>query len=871
MLNIQNIRVEHLSNPLGIDCTEPVFSYTLAGDSQFQTAYRLVCAYDEAFADVACDTGKVLSSAMHGIRYQGKPLKSRDRVFAHFKVWDEHDTESEWSDATCFEMGLLDPSDWKAKWITGDYSPQKNRRYPVDCFKKEFAAAKEVKRARLYITACGVYEATLNGRRVGEFCLAPGCTDYRRRIQYQAYDVTNLLESQNVLEIQLANGWYRGSVGAFGQTNVYGRQTRLLCQLEMGYADGSSETVASDETFRWSSDGPVRFADLKDGEVFDARRSPSYGSKARVVTEKVVPTASNNVEVRKQERFTARLITTLAGKRVLDFGQNIAGFVAFTVKGQEGQKIRLRFGEILDENGEFTQKNIQLVKPSREWGTITAILIATGNLNMVWGKKTPTPRQEIEFTCSGGEDRYEMRFSVFGFRYAEIETDVEIDPSNFIAIAVYSDLEQTGGFTCSNEKVNRLVENARWSMKGNFLDIPTDCPTRERLGWTGEAQIFFNTAANFMNVAPFFRKWLLDLQDNQFPSGKLSAVIPHVGMEIVYHNTGASVGWGDAVVLLPYRYWKRYGDETILRDFYGMMRKYALFMIQNTGHKKSADAKANPYNRYTYEKGMHLGEWLEPEAFRDREQGFKILHPEECTAYLHYTMRHMAEVARVLGKAEDEALFAEYAEGAKKAYDWLFLQNGAPDTDRQAKLVRPLALGLADGETKKAIQERLIKAVENFRYRVGTGFLSTPFLLPVLSEAGRADVAYKMLENEESPGWLAQVNAGATTVWENWDGEASRNHYAQGSVCEWLFDTAAGIRIDGPNHFTIAPTPGGSLTYAGAHHDSIYGKVQSAWKLEDGRFILKATVPCNTTANIVLPNGEKHTVNCGQYEFEIEL
>ncbi|MCS6827130.1 MAG: glycoside hydrolase family 78 protein [Caldilinea sp.] len=870
MLKVRNLKIEYLSNPIGIDRKEPSISYTLEGDSCFQSAYRLVFARDEVFSDIAYDTGKVASSGMTGIRYRGPLLKSRERIYVRCKVWDENDIESEWSDIAFFEMGLLNPSDWKAKWITGDYTPKKNIRYPVDCFKKEFTAARAVKRARLYITACGLYEARLNGRRVGDFCLAPGWTDYRRRIQYQTYDVTDMLQSENALEVWLADGWWRGSIGAFGPTHVYGRQTKLLCQLEIQYIDETIETIVSDETFSWSNDGPIRFADLKDGEVFDASMTPSYRGKARIVKEKITLSASNNVPVRMQESFPAKLFITPAGKKMLDFGQNIAGFVAFKVRGEKGQKLCMRFGETLDANGELTQTNFQLLKPVNEWGTVTAFLLVSGKLNLIKGEKAPTPKQELEFICSGGEDSYCMRFAVFGFRYAEIETDVDIDPTHFNAIAVYSDMEPTGDFICSNPKVNRFVENTRWSMKGNFLDVPTDCPTRERLGWTGDAQIFFNTAAYFMDVRAFFRKWLLDLEDAQLPDGKLPAVAPYAGIDFMYNNAGGSVGWSDAAVLIPYRYWKRYGDKSILSDFYGMMRKYALFMIKNTGHKKKKDAKANPYNRYVYEKGVHLGEWLEPEEFRDPDLRSGISHVEECTAYLHYTMAHMTEIAEVLGKSEDAALFAEYAEGAKRAYHWLFLRNGAPDTDRQAKLVRPLALGLVDGEMKEAVQKRLIRAVANYRHRVNTGFLSTPFLLPVLTEAGRMDLAYQLLENEEAPGWLAEVNAGATTVWEDWDGKASHNHYAPGSVCEWLFDTVAGIRIASENRFTIAPHPGGTLTHAKAHYESVYGRVSVEWRLQDGRFFLTIIIPCNTTATIILPNNKQYTVNRGMHVYETE-
>ncbi len=874
MLQIQQVRTEYLINPLGIDRVNPTFSYTLKGDSNSQSAYQLVCAYDESFEHIAYDTGKVESATMSGIRYQGKSLKSRDRIFVRIKVWDEHGIESTWSETSFFEMGLLNPSDWKAKWTSGNYKPKKNMRWPVDCFQKLFEAGEDIDHARLYITACGLYEAKLNGARVGDFVLAPGCTDYRKRLQYQTYDVAELLQQgENALEIQLADGWYRGSIGCFGLTNVYGRQTKLLCQLEITYADGTAETIVSDESFRWSNDGPIRFADLKDGEIYDASMRSSYSGKALLAKEKRIPVSSNNVPVTEHEVFAPTLITTPKGKKVFDFGQNIAGFISFNLKGKKGQIVRMRFGELMDDEGEFSQSNIHKHhKPVKEIGKITEMKLMLGKEDKVKGEMQPTPKQELEFICSGGEDHYKMTFAVFGFQYVQIETDVTFAAEDFKAIAVYSDLEETGDFVCSNEDVNKLLQNTRWSMKGNFLDLPTDCPTRERLGWTGEGQTFFYTANYLMGAMPFYRKWLHDIEDGQKKNGKISAVAPYVGMDLLYGNTGNSVGWGDAAVLIPYRYWKLYGDESILSEFYdGLMRSYAMLMIKNTGHKDKKAAKANPFNKYTYEKGFHLGEWLEPADVQDTvKAGNKKLHTEVCTAYLHYTMDCMAEVAHVLGRSEDEGLFKEYADGAVKAYDWLFLREGAPDTDRQARLIRPLALGLAEGEKKKALEDRLVQAVENRGYRIGTGFLSTPFVLPVLTEAGRTDVAYKMLENEQAPSWLAEVKTGATTMWEDWEGSEliSRNHYAQGAVCQWLFDTVCGIRVDGVNHFVIKPVPGGTLTWAEGYYNSLYGMVRVKWEKKENGIHFYVEIPCNTAADIQLPNGEMHTVSGGNYEFE---
>ncbi|WP_460520805.1 family 78 glycoside hydrolase catalytic domain [Humibacter antri] len=855
------LRTDYLDRPLGLGIARPRLSWNCEGGIT-QTAYRLQAMRD---GETVWDTGKVPSHAMVHIPYEGAELTSRDRVDWVVILWDEVDAEGEPA-GSWFELGLLEAADWTARWIAGDVELKRNRRHPVDCFRNVFHVRGSVSRARLYVTACGLYDAHLNGHRVGEARLTPGSTDYRKRLQYQAYDVTDLLADDNRLELRLADGWYRGSVGAYGPTNVFGRRTKLLAQLEISYADGSRDVVASDDSFEWSNDGPVRFADLKDGEIYDANLEPSYSGRARLADPGLVPTAPDNVTPREQEVFTPVLITTPSGRRVLDFGQNIAGFVGFTVTAPRGQQIRLRLGEILDEAGEFTQSNMQLQKPGREFGRPTELLLLTDQTRLIRGKLQPTPKQEVVYTCAEGENHYKTEFAVFGFRYALVETDVQFDPSQFRAIAVYSDMEQTGDFECSNADVNRFLENTRWSMKGNFLDVPTDCPTRERLGWTGDAQVFFDTAAYLMDVASFYRKWLRDLHDNQSVSGKVSAVVPYNGVAMMYDASGGSVGWADAVVLVPYRFWKRYGDEEALREFYPMMRAYATFLIEHTGHKDAKAARANPYNRYVYEKGLHLGEWLEPAEFHDpvtaRSQPAR---PEEATAYLHYTMAHLAEIATALGKTDDAALFMEYADGAKHAYAHLFLADGTIDTDRQAKLVRPLALGLVDGVVRQQLEARLVQAVENRHFTIGTGFLSTPFVLPVLTEAGRSDVAYRMLENTEAPSWLAEVKAGATTVWEDWEGKESHNHYSPGSVCQWLFDTVAGIRVDSENRFVVAPVPGGTLTYAEARYRSVFGEVMSGWQRDGDVVTVVVSIPPNTTGELRLPHGEAVELNSGTH------
>ena len=841
-----HLQVEYLTEPLGLGNPKPRF-YWICEGGVTQTAYRIVCT---RAGKTVWDSGRVESASMTHIPYAGHDLRSRDSVSWSVQLWDENGEPGEVTESH-FELGLLHDSDWTAKWISGDYKPDPKRRYPVDCFRKDFSA-KDVVKARLYAAARGVYDVTINGRRAEDFILAPGATDYRKRIQVQTYDVTEFIKDHNTVELRLGDGWFRGSVAAYGVTNVFGTQTSVLAQLELSHADGSVQTIVTDASWAWCSDGPLRFADLKDGEVVNATMQPSYSGKAKVVAapKGVILCASDNVPVTEHERFSP---TLLPGK-VLDFGQNIAGYLSFRVKGKKGQRLRIVCSELYDAKAQAVVRNAVETKPAAGW-TQTK-LIKKLMTRQVKGESVETPLQEILFTCSGGEDSYKTSFAVFGFRYAQIFGDVEIKPEDFTAVALYSDLEQTGDFTCSDERVNQLVKNTRWSMKSNFLDVPTDCPTRERLGWTGDAQVFFHTGAYLMNTAPFFRKWLRDMEDGQYRSGLIPAVLPYNGVEMMYKATGSSVGWADAVYLVPYRYYKRYGDKELLRRCWPMMKKYADYLLKNRekdGH---------------YEKGVHLGEWLEPVEFRDKVYGAKAKHPEECTAYLYLTMTTVAEIASLLG--EPGAEYRRAADEAKAIYP----KYAEPDTDRQAKLVRPLALGLLEVEQKKAARARLIQAVENFNYRVGTGFLSTPFLLGELTKAGAAETAYQVLLNTEKPGWLYEVEQGATTVWETWEGYVGRgdsgslNHYSPGAVCQWLFDTCAGVRPDGENHFIIAPVPGGTLTHAEARYKSLYGEVKSAWeKTDDGRKFT-ITIPANCTAELRLPGGRTESVKSGSYTFE---
>lgn len=852
MIKAINLKTEYLQNPLGIDIVRPRFMWNVDGAVK-QTAYQIIAKVN---GKTVWNSGKVESSSMTHIPYGGSELHSRERVNWSVKLWDENGNGGEISHSF-FEMGLLDAHNWKAKWITGNYKVKKSERYPVDCFRKYLSITKDVEYARLYITACGLYEAKLDEQRIGNFVLAPGHTDYRKRVQYQTYDVTELLSVGNhTMTVQLADGWYRGSTGAWGLRNQYGTETKLLAQLEITYTDGTCDTIISDESWDWSNDGPIRFADNKDGEVYNVNREPRYSGKAKATNHKVIPTASNNVFVTEHEHFTPTVTKAPNGKWLLDFGQNIAGYISFRIQAKASQKLTFRFGELLDGEGNLTLRNIQCAS-----------------------KEKASPLQQIIYTCREGLNEYKTTFAVFGFQYAEVETDIELQPEDVTAIAVYSDIEQTGFFESSNELLNRFVEATIWSTKSNSLDIPTDCPTRERHGWTGDAQIFFETANYLFDYAAFSKKYLKDVYDWQKKDGRLPQIAPYGGVDFYMWTMNGSVGWSDAGILIPYRFWKLYGDKQILMEYYDRMKRYAQFMMNRCG---KLGLMAKPLGlkgeaaKYAVNAGQSYGEWAEPkEVYPNDWKDMVAPHPEVSTAYTSYVLGCMAEIAEELGHADDATLFHEYSDGCKKAYQAMAeTADYSLDTDRQARLVRPLAFDLLDEKQTGYAQKRLIQALENYGWRLGTGFLSTPLILDVLAQYD-LDAAYRLLENEEMPGWLFMPKNGATTTWESWEGTqaqggiASLNHYSKGAVCEWLFKTMCGIRVDGENHFTIAPKPGGSFTYAKVCYRSVYGIVESGWKNIDDAIIYSVIVPANTGATIILPSGERHILSAGDYEFRI--
>lgn len=847
------LKTEYLANPLGIDVKNPLLSWNALGDKE-QTAYRVV-AYKNG--KTVWDSSKVNSSSMH-VTYP-KEVHSGERITWNVILWNENDVEGEKSEDAFFEMSLLSLNDFKAKWISGNYHVNKKKRYPVDCFRKEIVVPK-IKQARLYATACGLYEIQINGKKVGSFVLAPGHTDYTKRIQLQTYDVSSLLkEGKNVITAELADGWYRGSCGAWGRKNQYGTQTKLFAQLEFLDEMGKKTIIGTDKSWSWSNDGDIRFADNKDGEIVDSNLTPIYASKAKETHCKVIPSASNNVPVEEHETFAVkRTITTPSGKKVLDFGQNIAGYISFKINAKKGEQIKLRFGEMFDKDGEFTQVNFQCRNKK--------------------GTKI-TPLQQILYTCKDGLNEYKTKFAVFGFQYVLVEGNVDWKKEDFTSIAVYSSMEETIRFESSNPLLNKFVDSTRWSAKNNHLDIPTDCPTRERHGWTGDAQIFCKSASYLFNYVPFARKYLNDMIDGQHKNGCFRQITPKGGIDFYMSPMDGSAGWSDAGVFIPYDIYKQYGDKQILLDHYDSIKKYAEYKIHTLGKwypTASGTGLKHKYKKYIHNYGQSYGEWAEPtEVYITSFKDFASPHPEESTAYVYFMLTEMAEIARILNKEDDAKRFETYANKAKYGYQRLIeCPKFSLDTNRQAKLVRPLYMHLLDERKEKYAKERLLKALDSFDWKLGTGFLSTPFILYVLEKMD-VEYAYRLLENEKMPGWLFMPKMGANTIWESWEGTeaqggiASLDHYSKGALLEWVFSRMCGIQITGENEFEISPVVGGHFTHAGCSYQSVYGLVTSKWEVVGNTIKYHFSIPSNTKAKIILPNAT-YLVGAGEYDYLVE-
>lgn len=837
-MNAIRLRTEHMENPLGLQTSRPVLSWNCDGGIR-QTAYQITA---QSGGRTVWDSGKVPSSQMT-VRYGGPAAGAREWVAWTVTLWDERDRPGE-PESAWFEMGLTDGS-WTAQWIDPELPHEESARQPASVLRKTFSVD-STENARLYITCHGMYKASLNGEPAHAFLYAPGTDDYRKRLQYQVYDVSRLLKpGENEIAVTLGDGWYRGNNGVDGLYNYYGSDLALLCQLEI---DGRPVLV-SDGTWQASQSGPIRLNDMEKGEEYDARQERITGWHGVTVKDYGYDRlcCSDSVPILEQERFPGRIFKTPNGETVVDFGQNLAGYTQFKLTGKAGQRVTIWHGETLDEYGNFTQSNFDPGERNKNGGI----------------------PQRVDYICKDGLNVYKPSFSYFGFRYAKVETEIDLTGAEFTAVAVYSEMPQTGSFTCGNEDVNRLFLNSLWSMRSNFCDIPTDCPTRERAGWTGDAGAFTPTGVYLADCYPILRKWLSECRLAQGEDGLVANIAPvNNSGSMISNMLQGSSGWGDACILVPWALYEVYGDRSILEENYDMMIRWLAF-VEKRAQKTRIQNLRNPYKKYLVDEGFHFGEWLEPDvsSMDTMKKNMMLGAPEVATAYYFKSASLLAKIAGILGKDGDAEKYQTIAEGARNAYRWTCTKDGAISSKRQAEYVRPIAFGLLDEGEAQAAAGRLAELVAENDYHLNTGFLATPFLCRVLSDHGHTDTAYRLLLQTTAPSWLYPVQHGATTIWESWDGvredgtvHDSLNHYSYGAISGWLMGDVCGIRLS-EGGLTIVPRPSRLLGHARARWDSPVGTIESGWRYEGEQVIVEVTVPANVTAEVRLPDG---TVTCAE-------
>lgn len=838
-LQVSSLTTEHQNNPLGIDVLTPRFSWKIVSPQSdvMQTAYEIRVGEDASSTEVkkiSWQTGKVQSDQSVLIPYAGPALKSKKKYFWQVRTTDNKGNTSAWSEVKSFETGILQQSDWKASWIEPDI-PSDSVGQPAPLMRREFNL-KVVKSARLYITAHGIYEAHINGTRVGNQYLTPGWTSYGKRLQYQVYDVTHLVRSgANATGVILGDGWYRGHLAWENNKNIYGKKVGLLYQLEVTYADGSTEVVVSDDKWKCAT-GPFVKNGIYYGENYDARLEKTGWTETgyreqdwrgvKVTSEgKENLIASYGPPVTKHEVFKPiKIFKTPKGETVVDFGQNLVGWISLKVKGKAGDKIIIQHAEVLDKDKNFYNTNLRAAKA------------------------------EVIYTLKGStEEVYEPRLSFFGFRYIKVDGfPGSLTNENIKAIAVYSDMTPTGKFSSSHSLVNQLQHNIQWGQKGNFVDVPTDCPQRdERLGWTGDAQVFARTAAFNMNVAHFFSKWLKDLAADQREDGAIPFVVPNV----LGKNAMASTGWADAGVIIPWNMYMAYGDRKILEEQYESMKAWVGFMEKNS--------KNDLWN-----SGFHFGDWLFFSPGDDRD-GRSAVTDKYMIAQCFWanSTEILLNTAKLLGKTEDEKHYTAWLRRIKDAFTKEYMTpSGRLISGTQTAYVLALNFDMLPESLRAAAAARLAENVKSYDNHLTTGFLGTPYLCHVLTRFGYIDIAYDLLQQETYPSWLYPVKMGATTIWERWDGMKpdstfqtpsmnSFNHYAYGAIGDWMYRTIAGLQETAPGYkqIKVAPQPGGKFTSAQAELNTPYGTASSSWKISNGIFQLDVVVPPNTTAEVVLP------------------
>ncbi|MGA2064995.1 MAG: glycoside hydrolase family 78 protein [Thermoguttaceae bacterium] len=837
---VGQLRCEYRDNPLGIDVVRPRLSWIIESGErgERQTAYRiLVASSPEKLAQDEgdlWDSGQVASDRSTQIDYEGKPVPAHQCCLWKVRVWDRRDQPQAWSAPAQWSMGILDPRQWRAQWIGRDDAravvPEdgKNRYLPATHLRKDFTLRKAPQRAVLYVTGQGMVEPRLNGKKVGDDFLIPGWTDYRKRIYYRAYDVTpQVREGANTVGAILGDGWFRGHLSIIGQ-NLYGRQTRLWLQLDAFYADGSSDTVASDGS--WTAGfGPILAADLYAGETYDARLEPAGWDRpgfanpewrpvvAGTQLHPAIQAAPGAPVQRTGEIRPAAITRPKPGLHVVDFGRNFAGWVRLRINAPAGTKITMRFGEMLSADGTVYRANLR------------------------------GARATDCYICKGaGEEVWEPRFTYHGFQYVEVEgLPAPPEPRMFTGIMVGSALPLTGSFACSSDVMTRTADNMRCTIRANLVDIPTDCPQRdERMGWMDYHEVAASTLYE-QDAASLLTKWMADIADARLKDGSFSMIAPDV------HGFGWSPGWADSSVLIPWTMYGVYGDTRLATRYYREMAGHVEYYRQHSTGLVGPD--------------VGLGDWLAPDMSTPKQL--------ISTALFARGARNMSLMSRALGKADDAARYRQLFQEIRAAFQKKFVHPGGTiGSDSQGGYALALAYDLLDADQVRQASNHLVAAIDARDGHLSTGMVTTHLLLPALSKAGRTDVAYRLCAQKTYPSWGYFLKLGATSIWERWDGKTEKgyfdpgmnsfNHANLGTCSEWFYRTVLGIDSQGPGFksLIIRPIPGGDLTWARGHYDSPHGRIAVAWSADGRHFDLNVTIPANATALVFIPAADASAV-----------
>jgi alpha-L-rhamnosidase len=838
-VTVDNLRCEHLRDPLGIDATRPRLSWQLKSTERGvrQAAYQILVATSAAKLDAGqgdlWDSGRVESGASVAIRYAGKALATGESAYWKVRVWDEAGNPSDWSDAGFWEMGLLSADDWHGKWIARntDTGPQ-----PLPLLRREFELSGKIKRARAYITGLGYFELTLNGQKIGNHELDPGYTRYDRRVLYLTHDVTEALrDGRNAIGVSLGNGWYNSqTLAAWDFEKAPWRASpRLLVELRVEMEDGRVETITSDANWKTAA-GPITFNSIYGGETYDARREqpdwnePGFDDAkwqaAEVVDApagKLSAQAMPAIEV-EQVLVPQSVTEPSPGVFLFDVGQNLTGVAELSISGPAGTNVVMKYGEHLHPNGRLDQANLD---------------------HFVRGKDKNQTFQTDTYILKGGEEpeTWHARFVYHGFRYVEVTgAPSKLTADNLKIRYMHSAVPPIGTFECSNPLLNKIYNAARWSYLSNLQGIPTDCPHREKNGWTGDAHLAAEFGLlNFDGIA-VYEKWIQDLADEQQPDGSLPGIVPTGGWGYAWGNGPA---WDSAFLLIPHYIYEYTGDSTLLDKHYAAHRRYVDYLTS-----KSHDGIVD----------IGLGDWLP----------WKTETPVgvTSTAYYYVDTLIVAETARRLGLQEDAEKYTALAESIRRAFNREFYDAKTSNyaNGSQAALSCALYQGLVEPENKAAVVKNLEAAVAATDDHIDTGILGAKYLMNTLSDAGRTDLAYRVAAQESQPGWGWWFSQGATTLWEAWRQEGSNNHIMFGDVAAWYTKNLAGIAPDpaspGFHHFFLQPQPVGDLTWVKASYDSVHGKIVCDWKLDGNKLSVHVVVPANTTATLRLPTTDNKSI-----------